>query len=69
MNWPWRRRGANVAASTQRAELDAQRRLRRAHGDSEAIDARAAELARELPAGELYLRVSRALGRSPFEAG
>src|SRR5678816_3966981 len=55
MSWPWRRRGANVAASTERAENDALRRLRRAHGDTEAIDRRAAELARELPAGELYM--------------
>lgn len=69
MSWPWRRRGANVAASTERAEMDAQRRLQRAHGDSEAIDRRAAELARELPAGELYMRISRALGRGPREAG
>jgi hypothetical protein len=69
MNWPWRRRGANVAASTELAELDAQRRLRRAHGDTEAIDRRAAELARELPAGELYTRISRVLGRPPREAG
>lgn len=55
-----------MAANTERAELDALRRLRRAHGDTEAIDRRAVELARELPAGELYLRLARALHR---EAG
>jgi hypothetical protein len=69
MRWPWRRAEGSVAASTERAERDAQARLRRAHGDSEAIDARAAELARELPAGELYLRISQALGRDPRSAG
>jgi hypothetical protein len=69
MRWPWQRRGGRVAGHTDRAELDAQRRLRQAHWDSEAIDARAAELVRDLPAGELYLRVARALNRDPRSAG
>jgi hypothetical protein len=52
-----------VAEHITRAEVSAQARLRQARLQSEAIDARAAELARELPAGELYLRVARALHR------
>lgn len=61
--WPWKRRRDLVAESTDRALRAAQARLQAAHGDTWAIDRRAAELARELPAGELYLRLARALGR------
>lgn len=57
--WPWRRRAGEAVEHTARAERDAQERLRAAHGDTWAIDRRAAELARELPAGELYLRLAR----------
>lgn len=63
MRWPWARRGVGAAEHTAEALRDAQRRLQQAHGDTWAIDRRAAELARELPAGELYLRLARALGR------
>lgn len=63
MRWPWARQTERVAEHTDQAEMDAQRRLQQAHGESWAIDRRAAELARELPAGELYLRLARALGR------
>ena len=61
MRWPWRRRRAEVAESTDRALLDAQARLRAAHSETEAIDRRAAELARELPASELYWRLASVL--------
>lgn len=64
--WPWRRRRSEAAEYAARAERDALARLRRAHGASEAIDRRAAELARELPAGELYLRLAAALARNPL---
>ena len=57
MKWPWQRRTDRVDADTERALRDAQRRLRAARGQTDAIDARAAELARELPAGELYRRL------------
>jgi hypothetical protein len=58
-----------VTEHTDQALRDAEERLRRAHGDTWAIDRRAAELAAELPAGELYLRLARALGRDPRGAG
>lgn len=61
--WPWRRKGARVVDDTERAVRDAEMRLREAHGQSWAIDRRAEELARELPAGELYLRLARVLRR------
>ena len=61
--WPWKRRETRVAVDMSDAVREAQERLRLAHGDTWAIDRRAAELARELPAGELYLRLARALGR------
>lgn len=63
MRWPWTRRVEDAARDTDRALRDAEARLRRAHGQTWAIDRRAAELARELPAGGLYLRVARALHR------
>jgi hypothetical protein len=69
MRWPWQRQHARAAEHTDRAERDAQRRFWRAVGDSEAIDRRAAELAGELPAGELYLRIARALNRNGLGAG
>lgn len=63
MRWLWQRRAARVAEDTARAVRDAEERLRRAQGQTEAIDRRAWQLAHELPAGELYLRLARALGR------
>jgi len=69
MRWPWQRRHERVAESTDRVLRDAEARLRAAYGQTWAIDRRAAELARELPAGELYLRLARALGRDPRGAG
>lgn len=64
--WPWKRREARVAGDTDRAVRDAERRLQEAHGQTWAIDRRAAELAAELPAGGLYLRLAQALARNPL---
>lgn len=61
--WPWKRRGGEVAESIARAERDAWERLRQAHGQSESIDAHASELARALPAGELYLKLAQVFRR------
>lgn len=66
MSWPWKRRGAPVAEDTAEALRDAERRLRRAHGETWAIDRRAAELAGELPAGELYRLLARVLRREDY---
>jgi len=59
MRWPWQRRHERAAEHVDRALRDAEERLQRAHGESWEIDRRAAEL----PAGELYLRLSRVLRR------
>ena len=58
MRWPWQRRADRVAEDTARAVRVAEARLRAAQAQTDAIDAAAAELARELPAGGLYLRLS-----------
>lgn len=63
MRWPWKRKQGERLVEAERELRDAQRRFWRAVGETEAIDRRAAELARELPAGELYLRLARALHR------
>ncbi len=67
MRWPWQRReprptSLGTLAATQRAE-EAQRRAQAAYAQSDAIARRAEDLVRDLPAGELYLRLARAFHR------
>jgi hypothetical protein len=57
MRWPWQRRETEPVEYPHRALRDAERRFWRAVGETEAIDRRAAELARDLPAGVLYMRL------------
>lgn len=63
MRWPWQRPQTSAAEHAERELFDAQRRFWRAVRDAPYVEDRAAELVRELPAGELYLRLSRALRR------
>jgi hypothetical protein len=62
MRWPWQRRRAGVVALATRELREAQGRLQRARGQTEAIEA-AAERVAELPAGELVRRLGIAFSR------
>jgi hypothetical protein len=64
MRWPWQRRRADVVEPASQALREAQGRLRRAYGQTQAIEA-AGERVAELPAGELVRRLSIAFSRSP----
>ena len=65
MRWPWQRRRAEVVEPAARALQEAQRRLQRARGQTEAI-ASAGEALADLPAAELVRRLGIAFGR-PLE--
>lgn len=63
MRWPWQRPHSDAVEHAERELFEAQRRFWRAVRDAPLVEDRAAELVRELPAGELYARLARALGR------
>ena len=63
MRWPWQRQTRLAAERAEEELREVQRRFWRAVGDAPHVDRRAAELARELSAGELYARLARALNR------
>lgn len=63
--WPWRRARASAAEHAERELRESQRRFWRAVRDAPLVEDRAAELARELPPGELMSRLARMLGTDP----
>lgn len=63
MRWPWQRPHSEAAEHAERELFESQRRFWRAVRDAPLVEDRAAELVRELPAGELYARLARALNR------